>query len=393
MSPNVVEKESALTTLVTDAVDWRRRLHRHPELAYQERQTSDFVAAQLERFGLVVHRGLAGTGVVGTLRGHGDGPTIGIRADMDALPIQEESGVSHASMTAGVMHACGHDGHTAILLGAARACAALPNLQGTVHFIFQPAEENEGGGRRMVEDGLFERFPCEVIYGLHNWPTLPLGSCIALDGPLMAAFATFEIELTGEGCHGAFPHEGTDVVLAASHVHVALQSIVSRNVEPQQAAVLSVTQVHGGSTWNALPATCVLRGTARWFDEKTGELLERRLEDVAMSVASALGCTAILRYERRIPATLNDPGAAAMLRRVATSPAVGLKIVQGAPTLASEDFAFLLQECPGAYLLLGTGRGQDDPTLHSPRFDFNDEALAIGIQLWVELVRDRLQAA
>jgi amidohydrolase len=378
--------------LLDDAVAWRRRLHRHPELAYQEHETADFVASCLQRFGLSVHRGLAGTGVVGTLsRGRG-GRTIGIRADMDALPIQEESGVEHTSSVAGVMHACGHDGHTAVLLGAARVCADLPNLNGTVHFIFQPAEENEGGGKRMVEEGLFELFPCEAVYSLHNRPSLPLGSCIALDGPLRAAFAVFEIDLAGKGCHGAHPHDGTDVLLAASHIHVALQSIVSRATDPQKAAVLSVTQIQGGSTWNVIPGTCSLRGTARWFDREIGDLLERRLEEIVTSVAAAFGCVARVTYERRIPATINDPTAAATLRRIAQSPGLNLEVIDAAPVMGSDDFAFMLQACRGAYLLLGSGRGPEDASLHSPRFDFNDELLPLAMRFWVTLVEDALKA-
>lgn len=391
MTPDeMLSNEKACPDVFGDVAAWRQHLHRHPELAYQERQTADFVAEKLERFGLSVHRGLAGTGVVGTLaRGRG-GPTIGIRADMDALPIQEQSGLAHASSIPGVMHACGHDGHTAILLGAARACVELPNLNGTVHFIFQPAEEGEGGGRRMVEEGLFRKFPCDVIYGLHNWPTLPIGSCIALDGPLMAAFAVFEIELFGKGCHGALPHQGTDVLLAASHLHVALQSIVSRATDAQQAAVVSVTQIQGGSTWNVLPGSCVLRGTTRWFDDRTGQLIQRRLRTLATSVAAAFGCEVRLTYEQRTPATINDPAAAATLRRIARSPALRLEHVDAAPTMGSEDFSFMLQACPGAYMLLGSGRSQQDASLHSPHFDFNDELLPVGIRLWTTLVQDRL---
>lgn len=376
--------------LLAEAVSWRRHLHRHPELAFGERQTADFVAAQLERAGLEVHRGLAGTGVVGTLtRGTGR-RSIGIRADMDALPIREESGAPHVSSVPGVMHACGHDGHTAIALAAARICAGLPDLDGTVHFIFQPAEENEGGGRRMVEEGLFKSFPCDSIYALHNWPGLPVGTCVARDGTMMAAFGTFEIVIRGRGAHGAMPHAGTDAILTAVQVVSALQSIVSRNVDPLQSAVVSVTQIRGGDTWNVLPDECLIRGTTRWFDAKTGDCLEERMTQLANSVAAGFGCTARVKYERRYPPTINDPASAQLVREVAG--AIRLNVVDSPPTMGGEDFAFMLQAVPGCYLWLGAGRAGDNPGLHSPRYDFNDDILPEGVELWVSLVRRCLAA-
>jgi hippurate hydrolase len=371
--------------LLAEAVSWRRHLHRHPELAFGERQTADFVAAQLERTGLKVHRGLAGTGVVGTLtRGTGR-RSIGIRADMDALPIREESGAPHVSTVAGVMHACGHDGHTAIALAAARVCAGLPDLDGTVHFIFQPAEENEGGGRRMVEEGLFKCFPCDSIYALHNWPALSVGTCVARDGAMMAAFGTFEVVVRGRGSHGAMPHAGNDAILTATHVVAALQSIVSRNVDPLQSAVVSVTQIRGGDTWNVLPDECLIRGTTRWYDAGIGDCLEERITRLANSIADGFGCTARVKYERRYPATINDPAAAQLVREVAA--ATRLTVVDSPPTMGGEDFAFMLQAVPGCYLWLGAGRAGDNPGLHSPRYDFNDEVLPAGVDLWVSLVR------
>jgi amidohydrolase len=372
-----------------EAVGWRRSIHAHPELAFAEHRTASLVAAKLEDFGLSVHRGLGGTGVVGSLR-RGDGPTIGIRADMDALPITEDSGVSHASSVSGIMHACGHDGHTAILLAAAQACARIDGLRGTVHFIFQPAEEGEGGGRAMVEQGLFEQFPCDEIYALHNWPALPVGTFVARDGAMMAALSLFEIELTGQGCHAAMPHQGTDVLLAASHIVTSLQSIASRFVDPQQAAIVSVTQINGGSSFNALPDSCLLRGTTRWLDEDVGNVIETRLKDIANRVAQTYGCAARVHYDRRMPVTTNDPKVAARARRVGLSPPVGLKHVDSMPTMASEDFAFMLNERPGCYLLLGSARGANEPMLHSPRFDFNDALIPIGASLWVSIVQDVL---
>jgi amidohydrolase len=377
---------------VSDAIKWRHHLHRHPELAYQERQTADFVAARLADFGLRVHRGLGGTGVVGTLSRGGSRRVIGIRADMDALPIEEQSGATHTSMTPGVMHACGHDGHVAIALAAARACAALSDLDGTVHFIFQPAEENEAGGRRMVEDGLFRLFPCDAIYGLHNWPALPVGTCAIADGAMMAALGIFEIELTGMGCHGAMPHQGTDVLLAASHLVTALQGIVSRNVDPQKSGVISVTQLHGGSTWNVIPDTCIIRGTTRWFEEEIGALLTRRLEEVATMIAAGLGCKARIHHEKRMPATINDKAVAGSLKEMVAKTSLGLQLFDMVPSMSSEDFAFMLQEVPGCYIWLGAARPGSTEGLHSPRYDFNDDALPLGAALWIELVRKSLSA-
>lgn len=257
--------ENVFADVIAEAVSWRHHLHQHPELAFHETRTADFVASQLGQFGLAVHRGLAGTGVVGTLSRGTSRRTISIRADMDALPIQEQSSAGHASCTPGTMHACGHDGHVAMALAAARICSRLPDLDGTAHFIFQPAEENEGGGRRMMEEGLFRVFPCDAVYALHNWPALPLGTCVALDGPMMAALGSFEIVVSGRGCHGAMPHEGVDSILAACQLVSALQSVVSRNVDPLQASVVSATQIHGGDTWNVVPDNCIIRGTTRWF--------------------------------------------------------------------------------------------------------------------------------
>lgn len=380
---NTTESNSA--DLMAEAVSWRHHLHRHPELAFGERRTAEFVAAQLERFGLKVHRGLAGTGVVGTLS-RGDGRrTIGIRADMDALPIREESGAPHVSSVEGVMHACGHDGHTAIALAAARICADLLDLDGTVHFIFQPAEENEGGGRRMVEEGLFKLFPCDSVYALHNWPGLPVGTCVARDGPMMAAFGIFEIGIRGRGSHGAMPHTGTDAIVTAAQIVSALQSIVSRNVDPLLSAVVSVTQIRGGDTWNVLPDECIIRGTTRWYQEEVGDSIEERMARLVNSIAAGFGCTARIRYERRYPATINDPGSARLIREIAGG--MRLNVIDSPPTMGAEDFAYMLRAVPGCYLWLGAARAGDNPGLHSARYDFNDEVLPAGVELWVSLVR------
>ncbi len=375
---------------IEEIISWRHHLHRNPELAYSEHETSNFIASKLESFGLEVHRGLAGTGVVGSLSKGTGKRTIGIRADMDALPIFEKTGVPYTSSIDGKMHACGHDGHMAVLLGAASECVDLHGLDGTVHFIFQPAEENEGGGKRMVEDGLFELFPCDEIFGLHNWPTSPLGTYSIRPGPMMAAFAIFEITVEGRGAHGAAPHQGNDVLLASSHIHTALQSIVSRSLSPQKPAVVSVTAINGGSTWNVLPESCTLRGTARWLEDAVGDLLELRIMEISNSIAESFGCSADIRFERRIPVTSNDERCVNTVKRAADRLGPALMLIEEDPSMISEDFAYMLNARPGAYLFLGTGMGQDDPGLHSPFFNFNDAAIPLGIGLWTKLISEKL---
>jgi amidohydrolase len=376
--------------LIADAVSWRRHLHQHPELAFKENRTSDFVAGLLEQFGLVVHRGLGGTGVIGTLTRGTSRRTIGVRADMDALPLHEQSGAAHASRFPGVMHACGHDGHVSMALAAARLCSNLSDLDGTVHFIFQPAEEAEGGARRMVDEGLFRMFPCDVVYAMHNWPSLPLGSCVARDTTMAAAMGLFEIVISGRGCHGALPHQGTDSILAASHLITSLQTIVSRNVDPLQAAVVSATQVHAGDSWNVVPDTCTIRGTTRWFDNGIGDAIERRVCELSQQQAAAFGCEASIRYERRFPAMINNPAAARLVRSVASDSALGLQLVDAPPAMGSEDFSFMLEVVPGCYFLLGSGETGKEHGLHSSRYDFNDALLPIGANFWVALIRRSL---
>lgn len=376
--------------VIAEAVNWRRHLHRHPELAFKEHDTAEFIAGVLAHDGLVVHRGLAGTGVVGTLSRGASRRVIGIRADMDALPIQEQSGAPHASCASGRMHACGHDGHVAMALAAARLCARLPELDGTVHFIFQPAEEAEGGARRMVEEGLFRQFPCDAVYALHNWPQLPVGTCVVPDAAVAAAMGLFEIEVTGRGCHGATPHQGTDSVLAACHLVTALQSVVSRSIDSLDAGVLSVTQIHAGDTWNTVPDSTVIRGTTRWFDEKVGEIIERRVRAVAAASATAHDCEVRVHYERRFPATINNAAQAALVRAVIGESVANLAVVEARPSMGSEDFAYMLQAVPGCYVLLGAGKSGDNPGLHSSRYDFNDDVLSVGAELWVNLVRRSL---
>ena len=370
---------------------WRHHLHAHPETAFEEAATSAFVADRLAAFGLEVHTGLAGTGVVGVLRNGASDAAIGMRADLDALHIHEQSGVPHASRHDGKMHACGHDGHTTMLLGAARALAQRRNFAGTAYFIFQPAEENEGGGRVMVAEGLFDRFPMQAVYGMHNWPEQPLGTIALREGPLMGAYDVFEIVATGRGAHAAMPHLGRDPMPFAAHVINALQTIVARNIHPLEAGVVSVTQVHGGDTWNVIPQEVVLRGTARSFVPAVQDTIERRLSEIVNGLAATFDVTATLRYERRYPATVNTPAETRHALAAATA-LLGVDRVDTSPTpsMGSEDFAFMLQAKPGCYVWLGGSRGPGTPNLHNPHYDFNDDALAVGASYWVTLAEQQL---
>ena len=373
---------------------WRHHLHAHPETAFEEKATSAFVAETLRAIGLEVHTGLAGTGVVGVLKHGRSGNAVALRADLDALHIHEKSGVPHASKHDGRMHACGHDGHTTMLLGAAQALAQRKRIDGTVYFVFQPAEENEGGGRVMVEQGLFERFPASAVYGMHNWPTLPAGRFALRAGPMMGAFDILEIVATGRGAHAAMPNLGRDPMLFASQAIAALQSIVSRNLHPLESGVVSVTQVHAGDTWNVIPNEVVLRGTVRSFERDVQDTIERRMRGIVEGIASTFEMTATLRYERRYPATVNSPAETAHALAAATA-VVGRDRVDTdpMPSMGSEDFAFMLQAKPGCYVWIGTQKGPDTPTLHNPRFDFNDDVLAIGASYWVTLAEQQLPAA
>jgi hippurate hydrolase len=380
-----------VAALLPEIRAWRHHIHAHPETAFEETATSAFVADKLRAFGLDVHTGFAKTGVVGVLRGRSDGQAIGLRADLDALHIREKTGVAHASQVDGKMHACGHDGHTAMLLGAASVLARKRDFAGTVYFIFQPAEENEGGGRVMVEEGLFERFPMRAVYGMHNWPLKPLGTIATRAGPFMGAFDIFEIVATGKGAHAAMPNTGRDPMLFAAHAISALQTIVARNLHPLEAGVVSVTQVHGGDTWNVIPQEVVLRGTVRTFDGAVQDLIEQRMRTIVAGIAAMFEMTATLRYERRYPATVNAP--AETREAVAAAAAVvGADNVDTdpMPNMGSEDFAFMLQAKPGCYVWLGAGRGADTPNVHNPHYDFNDDALPIGASYWVTLVSQQL---
>jgi len=376
------------TSHINDAIALRRDLHRHPELGFEEHRTSEKIATLLGEWGWRVHRGLAGTGVVAQM-GQG-APVIGLRADIDALPMDEATGLDYASGTPGKMHACGHDGHTAMLLLAARKIAEEGVKQGTVTLIFQPAEENDGGARVMIEQGLFREFPVDQVYGIHNWPGLAPGRMVARDDKMMAAFAVFEIEVSGRGGHGAMPEQSDGVIAAAAAMASALQEIPARSLSPLEPGVVSVTQIHSGSAWNVCPDRAVLRGTARWFDPAAGDTIEARVKEVANACAAAQGCAARIDYQRRYPATINSAAEAAVARDVAAE--MGLDTAIAAPSMASEDFAFMLNEVPGAYIWLGAAREGENPGLHSAKFDFNDAVLPVGAEFWVRLVRRVLAA-
>ncbi|NRF67468.1 amidohydrolase [Aquincola sp. S2] len=384
---------SEVDDLVPALVALRRDLHAHPELAFQERRTAGIVAGALRLLGLEVHEGLADTGVVGTLRiGHGT-RSVGLRADMDALPMVELGRSAHASRHAGAHHGCGHDGHTAMLLGAARHLARTRSFDGTVHFIFQPAEEGQGGGRRMVEQGLFERFACDAVYALHNWPDLPLGQAQTRPGPIMAAADRFDIVLRGRGGHAAQPQHTPDAILAAGQLVTALNTIVARRIDPNDAAVLSVTRIEGGHSHNVLPAEVTITGTVRSFDPAVQDRIEAALRDTVAGVALASGTTADVSYTRYYPATINSAPEAALA--LAAAQAVGLDAaVAPRPAFTSEDFSFLLRERPGAYLWLGQGRTDPGPDgerpLHHPCYDFNDDALPLGVRWFCEVAERAL---
>jgi amidohydrolase len=367
---------------------WRHDIHAHPETAFEEQRTAAHVADLLEGFGIAVERGVARTGVIGTLKGaHPGGRSIALRADMDALHVHEKNGFAHASQNAGRMHACGHDGHTAMLLGAAKYLAETRNFAGTVHFIFQPAEENEGGAKLMVEEGVLDRYPVEALYGMHNWPELPAGQFAMRPGPMMAAFDIFEIEVSGRGAHAAMPHLGIDPIVAAAQIVGGLQTITSRNTHPLQGAVVSVTQIHGGDTWNVIPDSVVLRGTTRSFDPAVRDAIEPAIRRIAEGIAASCGATINLRYERRYPPTVNTAAETEIAAGIATD-LVGADNVKRdlLPSMGAEDFACFLEEKPGAYIWIGNGAPEREPAmLHNPHYDFNDAILPLGASYWARL--------
>jgi hippurate hydrolase len=364
----------------------RRDIHAHPELGFEENRTSDLVAAKLAEFGCEVHRGLAKTGVVGTIR-RGNAPrSIGLRADMDALPMQERNDFAHRSTHDGKMHACGHDGHTTMLLGAARYLAETRNFEGAVHFIFQPAEEGGGGGRVMVEEGLFDQFPCDAVFALHNKPGLPLGQMATRPGPLLASSDAWEIRIEGRGSHAAYPHRGVDPFVIGAELVLALQTIVSRSIDPIESAVVTVGFMKGGTTYNVIPDALHIGGTCRSFRPEVRDLIERRIGELARGIAAAHGAAATLDYQRRYPPTVNHAAEAAFAAEVAAEICGPDQVSTNyAPGMGAEDFSYMLNVRPGAMLWVGNGPGEGGCFLHNPHYDFNDEALPIGASFLARL--------
>ncbi|MGE8135160.1 M20 aminoacylase family protein [Novosphingobium subterraneum] len=376
--------------ILTDLVALRREIHAHPELGFCERRTARRIADELVSMGIEVHEGIGTTGLVGVLKGRREGSrTLGLRADMDALPIQEMTNLPWASKTPGSFHGCGHDGHVAMLLGAARVLAADPDFAGTLHLIFQPAEEGLGGARVMIEEGLFDRFPCDRVYALHNWPGLPAGTISTRPGAIMGAADKFRITLTGKGGHAAIPQDSPDAILAAASLVQQLNTIVSRAVAPSASAVLSITQIHGGHAHNVTPAEVMVGGTVRSFDPVVQDRIEERMRAILKGIATSFEVECMLDYDRYYPATINNPQAAADVLEVAATLGTAELAPEPAPT--SEDFSFMLQQRPGAYIWLGQGSHTHGAPLHNPQYDFNDNVLETGVRLHVALARHWLK--
>lgn len=378
----------------------RRDIHAHPELAYEEVRTADIVSNALESWGIPTHRGLGVTGVVGTIHGKTqNGRALGLRADMDALPMQELNAFEHASKHPGKMHACGHDGHTAMLLAAARYLAEHRDFDGTVYVIFQPAEEGFSGAKAMIDDGLFTLFPMDAVFGMHNWPGMDVGTFGVIAGPMMASSNTFEIRLEGKGAHGAMPHLGVDPVMAAVQLAQSFQTIISRDRDPLEPAVLSITQIHSGSADNVIPNDAILRGTVRTFSDQALDLIEKRMGEITEYTSQALNCAAEFNFIRKYPPTVNHPQEAAFCAQVLKQ-IVGESQVDETvrPSMGAEDFAFMLKEKPGCYVWIGNGQGDHRSaghglgpcTLHNGNYDFNDDLIPLGATYWAELAKQWL---
>ncbi len=378
--------------LAPEMTAWRRDLHAHPELGFEEHRTSDLVAAKLASWGIEVTRGIAGTGLVGTLRFGTSTRAIGLRADMDCLPMQEDNDFPHRSTAPGRMHACGHDGHTTMLLGAARYLAETRNFDGTVHFIFQPAEERGGGGCVMVEEGMFDRFPCDMVFGAHNDTTMPVGAMKAVIGQVSAASDDFWVRIAGHGGHAARPHVTVDPVVVGSHIVLALQGIVSRRTNPLASAVLSITQFHAGSAGNVIPDGAVLNGTVRTLDAAVRDEVERMMGEVVDLTARAHGATAVLQYERGYPSVVNAPEPTARAVQAAERLlGVGHVVTQGPPGMGGEDFSYMALRVPGCFVRIGQQDGARGAVpVHNARYDFNDDILPIGASFWATLVEQEL---
>lgn len=379
----------------------RRDIHAHPELCFQEVRTAELVAKQLTQWGIPVLRGMGTTGVVGVIKQGTSSRALGLRADMDALPMQEFNTFAHASQAPGKMHACGHDGHTAMLLGAAQYLAAHRNFDGTVYLIFQPAEEGGGGAREMINDGLFEQCPMQAVFGMHNWPGMPVGTFAVSPGPVMASSNEFKITIHGKGGHAALPHNGIDPIPVACQLVQAFQTIISRNKKPIDAAVVSVTMLHAGEATNVIPDHCTLQGTVRTFTLEVLDMIEARMRQMTEHSCLAMGAHAEFEFVRNYPPTINDPKQAAFARQVMLDMVGEKQVVMQEPTMGAEDFAYMLQEKPGAYCFIGNGEGNHRDIghgggpcmLHNPSYDFNDELLPLGASYWVRLAESWLKAS
>ena len=380
---------STINQLKLDMITWRHHVHAHPETAFEETNTTKFIIEKLKSFGInELYTEFAPTGVVGIIKGNKDGRWIALRADIDALDIIEENKIAYCSTIPGKMHACGHDGHTATLLGTAKYLSEHRDFAGTVVVIFQPAEENEGGARVMVENGLFERFPIEAVYGIHNQPNMQLNHFYVTHGPMMASYDVFEIKITGVGAHAAAPHLSKDTILTATQIVNGLQSIVSRNVDPLSSLVVSVTQIHSGDTWNVIPQQAVIRGTVRTFDAQVQDMAENRIKQIATGIASTFEAKAEVDYQRRYPATINHAKQAEIAIKAAKYVVGDTNvIIDPTPSMGAEDFAFMLKKIPGAYVWLGAGQGAN---LHNPAYNFNDEVLTTGVEYFIEIVKQEL---
>ncbi|HAX19529.1 MAG TPA: amidohydrolase [Hydrogenophaga sp.] len=395
----------SILTQAASIASLRRDIHAHPELCFEEVRTADVVAQKLTEWGIPVHRGMGTTGVVGTVHGRDGGAcgrAIGLRADMDALPMQEHNHFAHKSQHAGKMHACGHDGHTAMLLAAGQHLAQHRDFDGTVYLIFQPAEEGGGGAREMIKDGLFEQFPVEAVFGMHNWPGLPVGTFAASTGPVMASSNDFCIVIRGKGSHAALPHNGIDPVPVACQMVMAFQTIITRNKKPVDAGVISVTMVHTGEANNVVPDSCEIRGTVRTFTFEVLDLIERRMREIAEHTCAAFGATCEFRFNRNYPPTVNHPAETAFARAVMADIVGAECVLDQEPTMGAEDFAYMLQARPGCYVFIANGDGAHRAgyeggghdvgpcMLHNPHYDFNDDLIPLGATYWVRLAEQWL---
>ena len=377
-------------TLIGEVKQWRQQIHSQPELGFKEFKTSSFIVDKLKSFGIEVHQGLGGTGVVGILK-NGSGPAIGIRADIDALPIKEQNDIDYKSTHENCMHACGHDGHTSVLLGTAKHLSQHKEFNGTIYFIFQPAEEVLGGAKAMIDDGLFDKFPMDAVYGLHNWPGLPVGEIAVNNGPMMASFDTFEITLTGKGTHAAMPHLGADPIAAGAALITNIQSIVSRRISPLKSGVISVTQMNSGDTTNVIPDYAILKGTVRSFDMDVRQSMQDMLTEMVTTLPPLYGVTGEMDYHIRYPVTTNDSQAYLEIKEAATKVLGADKVnTDVEPSMASEDFSFMSQVVKGAYFWLGVDGNSPSKPLHNAAYDFNDDAIETGIKVWVSLVESQL---